>query len=321
MTIGLITPAPPTSRKGNRITAVRWSRLLRQLGHRVRIEQEYGGYPYDLLVALHARRSHGSAVRFRREQPGRPLLVALTGTDLYGDIRTSAEAQESLELADRLILLQALGAEELPRRLRGKVVVIHQSAVAPATAPTPSRDTFDLCVMGHLRPVKDPFRAAEAARLLPKSSRVRVMHIGGALSPEMETWARSEMATNPRYRWLGELPRWRALRVLARCRLLVLSSISEGGANVISEAVVTGVPVLSSRIPGSVGLLGPEYPGYFPVGDTRALARLLERAETEPAFLESLREPCRRLAPLFDPATERRSWECLLDDLRVGRGG
>ena len=59
---------------------------------------------------------------------------------------------------------------------------------------------------------------------------------------------------------------------------MVISSLSEGGANVISEAAVAGVPVLASRIDGNVGLLGADYPGYFPVGDTEALARLLRTA-------------------------------------------
>jgi putative glycosyltransferase (TIGR04348 family) len=312
MTIGLITPAPPSSLKGNRVTALRWARLLRELGHQVEVEQEYGGRPYDVLVALHARRSHASIARFHRERGDRPLLVALTGTDLYGDIRTSAEAQESLQLATRLILLQPMGALELPERLRAKAVVIYQSASAPRHPLPPRADAFEVCVMGHLRPVKDPFRAARAARLLPPTSRLRVLHVGGALSPEMETEARAEAAANPRYRWLGELPRGRALHVLVRCRLLVLTSLSEGGANVISEAIVAGVPILSSRIPGSIGLLGHDYPGYFPVGDTRALADLLQRAETDPAFIETLRAACEPLKPTFLPATERKQWECLL---------
>jgi glycosyltransferase involved in cell wall biosynthesis len=139
-------------------------------------------------------------------------------------------------------------------------------------------------VLGHLRPVKDPFRTAEAARLLPASSRIRVLHAGAALSPAMEHQARAEEAINSRYRWLEDLPRWKALRLLARSRLLVLTSLMEGGANTISEAIAAGVPVLASRIPGSVGLLGTQYPGYFPVGDTAALAALLTRAETDTKF-------------------------------------
>ena len=89
------------------------------------------------------------------------------------------------------------------------------------------------------------------------------------------------------YRWLGELSREKALRLLSRCRLLALTSEQEGGANVVSEALAASVPVLSSRIAGSVGLLGEDYPGYFPVGDTEALARLLGRAETDADFYQT----------------------------------
>src|SRR5439155_25069750 len=90
MKIRLITPAPAHSRKGNRVTALRWRKLLRQLGHQVLIEQRYEGGGCDLLVALHARRSYESAARFRREHPGLPLILALTGTDLYQHIRPSS---------------------------------------------------------------------------------------------------------------------------------------------------------------------------------------------------------------------------------------
>jgi putative glycosyltransferase (TIGR04348 family) len=315
MKILLVTPAPPGSRKGNRVTAERWAGLLAALGHDVAVEEEYRGQQCDVLVALHARRSHPSILRYRVQHPTAPLVVALTGTDLYGDIHTDPNAQQSLELATRLVVLQPLGVEELPRQLRGKARVIYQSVQPPRSADSPRPDVFEVCVMGHLRPVKDPFRTARAARLLSPSSRVQVLHLGGALGEDMVEMARGEMAANPRYRWLGELPQEEALRVLGRCRLLVLTSKSEGGANVISEAVAVGVPVLSSRIAGSVGLLGEDYPGYFPFGDTQALAELLERTESEPAYYDALKRRCERLRPLFEPARECRTWEALLAEL------
>jgi glycosyltransferase involved in cell wall biosynthesis len=143
-------------------------------------------------------------------------------------------------------------------------------------------------VLGHLREVKDPFRTALAARLLPATSRVRIVHVEKALSDDMVSRAQAEMAANPRYHWLGELPRWRALQILARSHLLVLSSLSEGGANVISEALAMRVPIVASHIPGSVGLLGEEYPADFPVRGTATLAHLLHQAETDAAFYEAL---------------------------------
>ena len=317
MTIHIVTPAPARSRAGNRVTARRWARILRGLGHRVVIEQEYKGGSCTVLVALHARRSFPSIDRFRRRHPESPILVALTGTDLYYEIRTSRSAQRSLELATLLIVLQPLGRAELAKHLAAKTRVILQSAVGVQKVVRPKPDDFEVCVVGHLRRVKDPFRAAMASRLLPSESRIRVLQIGGALSPHMSRRALSEAARNRRYTWLGELPQARTLELLARCRLLVLSSKSEGGANVISEALAASVPILSSRIPGSVGILGRDYPGYFPAGDTSRLAGLMRRAEKDPEFYRSLKGWCARLKRLVDPSRERRAWKNLLAELNT----
>jgi putative glycosyltransferase (TIGR04348 family) len=315
MRIFMACPAPAHSRKGNRVTALRWARILRQLGHRLTIGREYDGTPCDLCIALHARRSHHAVVAYRRRYPVQPLVVVLTGTDLYRDIRTSRQAQQSLELADRLIVLQPQGRAELPPRLRGKVRVIYQSAEPVRVHPVKHERFFQVCVLGHLRQEKDPFRAAMALRLLPVDARVRVIHAGQALVPALAVRARRLAAQDPRYRWIEEVPRWRARRILARSRLLILSSRMEGGANVVSEALVDGVPVLASRIPGSEGMLGESYPGFFPVGDTRALAQLLLRTVSEPDFYDRLKKWCHRLAPRFEPARERQAWQRLLREL------
>lgn len=318
MRIGILTPSSPVRQTGNRTTAQRWARFLRELGHRVCVRQEYGDEPYDLLIVLHARRNAAAVERFRQLHPERPVIVALTGTDLYNDLRGSAEAQRALDLATRLILLQAEGMAELPESARAKARVIYQSAEPPRGRPAPLARVFEVCVIANLRAVKDPLRAAWAARRLPPTSRLRITHIGAALEREWAEAARAEMACNPRYRWLGELPRWRTQRLLARSRLLVLSSCAEGGANVLSEAIAASVPILATRIPGSVGILGPDYPGYFPVGDTEALAALLWRAETDRAFLQALRASVRRVRPLCSPVRERRAWRALLQELCPG---
>lgn len=327
--IRIVTPAPPGSRYGNRVTAVRWARILRSVGHRVSIAQEYEGEPADLLIALHARRSYPAVRRFLREQPGRPVILALTGTDLYRDLPRNRRAQESLELATRIVTLQPMALRELKASWRAKTRVIYQSVAqaradakprkkpAPADTSNSPREhrIFDVCVVGHLRAVKDPFRAALAARRLPSESRIRILQMGGAMTRAMTRRARAEMRVNARYRWLGELAHRRVWRALSRSRLLVLSSKLEGGANILSEAIVAGVPVLASRIPGSVGILGMDYPGYFEVGDTTGLARLLLRAERNTGFLSRLKRRCRKLRRLFLPAREAAAWKHLLDEL------
>jgi putative glycosyltransferase (TIGR04348 family) len=320
--IGLVTPASARSRFGNRITAERWSSILRELGHRATVAESYGGEGYDLLVALHARRSHAAVRAFRRHRPGSPVVVALTGTDLYRDMRWSASARASVEMATRLVVLQPKAVDELDERARPRVRVIIQS-VSPPRAVLPAlrqgrrraTSTFDVCVVGHLRHVKDPFRAAMAARLLPAASRVRVVHLGSAMTEAMGRRALDEMDRNPRYVWLGEQPPAKVWRTLASSRVSVLSSRMEGGANAIGESIVARTPMIASRIAGNVGLLGDGYPAYFDVGDTSALAGLLDRAERDAAFLDDLDSRCTALAPCFDPARESAAWAALLDEI------
>ncbi len=317
MRICIVTPAPPGSRHGNRRTALRWAKLLRQLGHRVLIAQTYEDQPCDLLIALHAKRSFDSIRDFHRRHPQRPLIVALTGTDLYRDLRRSRRALLSLELATRLIVLQPKALDDVPPRFHAKTHVIYQSVEPPKKVfpPRPASRLFRVCVIGHLRDVKDPFRAAKAARLLPKTSRIEIVHLGAAMDERMAVGAEREMRANARYRWLGELSPERVWRILQHSDLCVHSSRLEGGANAVSEAIVAGVPVLASRIPGNVGLLGEGYPGYFEVGDTRGLAKLLWQAETDSNFLTRLNAWCNGQALNFSPQRERQSLADLLENL------
>ena len=316
MKISLITPAHKQSRSGNRTTAVRWARILKDLGHRVDIALDYDDAPADAMVALHAWRSASSIARFSELHPDRPLIVALTGTDIYRFIDSHKSVTlGSIALADRLVALHDLAGEAIPAKYRAKLHIVYQSALPLPRGRAPVSRHFDVCVIGHLRDEKDSMRTAYAARLLPESSKIRVSHLGRAHDQSWASKARAEMARNPRYRWRGEVPGWAVRRAFASTRLMVLSSKMEGGANVISEAVVAGVPVIASRIPGSVGLLGADYPGYYPVGDAIALARVLRRAEVDAGFLASLARACKARAPLFTPKREVAAWRKLLRSL------
>ncbi len=315
MRISLITPYLPAARNGNAHTAVRWHRFLGRAGHSVAMASEWEARPADLMIALHARRSHASIVRFAALQPERPLVLVLTGTDIYRDILSDAAAQESLRLAHLIVTLQEQGPLALPPALRLKARVVYQSSPRLAPARRPSRH-FDVCVVAHLRDEKDPFRAARAAALLPAASRVRIRHVGGALQPGMAEQARALAAAIPRWHWLGPLTHGETRRRIARSHLLVLSSHMEGGANVICEAVMAGTPVLASRIAGNIGMLGADYAGYFPAGDAAALAELMSRAETDATFYRLLAEQCAARALLFEPAREAAAVQALVEECR-----
>ena len=302
-----MTPAGPGTRSGNRHTALRWAAFLRNAGHRVSVSVEWSpDIPADAMLALHARRSHDAIKKFRESRPGGPLVLALTGTDVYRDIHKSAEARESLDVADRLIVLQPKAAEELPARLRRKARVVVQSA-STTLRHRPVKQGFRVCVIGHLRAEKDPLRMLAALKYL--SLPVEVVHLGAALDPALVP-----QTTDRRYRWLGSVPHARALKWLASSHAMVISSRMEGGANVVCEALRIGVPVLASRISGNVGLLGPGYGGYFPVEDERSLARLLARAATDRRFYRSLKKQIAKLRPSVAPQAEARALLAVMRD-------
>jgi putative glycosyltransferase (TIGR04348 family) len=311
-TLLIVHPAPGRSRSGNRVTALRWASHLRALGWHVALESTWSGRHCAALIVLHARQGHDSVRRYRARHPDRPCIVAGTGTDLYTDVPDQGEVAESLALASAVIVLQPLALEALPEAVRAKARVIHQSIPRPALRHRPRQDSFEVCLLAHLRPVKDPWLAARAARLLPPSSRLRIVHLGAASDSCAAEEAEREGSTNPRYVWLGDRPRSEALGMLARSRLLVSTSRHEGGANALTEAFAYEIPVLATAIPGSIGLLGADHPGLFPVGDERALAELFTRCESDPTFLAALRERSRALAWMTDPELERGAWRALL---------
>jgi putative glycosyltransferase (TIGR04348 family) len=320
MRIAIAVPPSAVPRSGNRHTAARWRSFLRSLGHRVRVDTEWDGGADDVLLALHAYKSYPSIARFAERRPGAPLVLALTGTDLYRDIRKHPEGKQALAMATRLIVLQEAGLDELSPALRRKARVVYQSSdVRLRRAPVKGR--FRIAVIGHLREEKDPFRAALALRHLDRAAPVEVLQIGGALDGAMKAECAVWERRDPRFRWLGSLSHQRAMRWLASSHVLVVSSVMEGGANVICEAARVGVPVLASRIPGNIGMLGRDYPGYFPLFDDKALARLIERCRTDASFYGRLRRKPLALAQERAPRAERAALKAVLQGLPAAKGG
>jgi len=284
------------------------------------VSENFGGEDSDLLIALHAGRSAGSIKQFKQAYPQRPVVVAITGTDLHVELKnpkTAKTIESSLSLAERIVMLEPEAAKLLRPSLRKKVDVIFQSALRVDPKPKSLKRFFEVTVIGHLREVKDPFQTANAVKLLPPESRVRVVHIGKALNKQMEKTANRETELNPRYRWIGRVTHHVAQQRLARCHLTVLTSRVEGAPSVISEAVVNDIPVLATRIDASVGLLGRDHPGLFEFGDTAKLAQLIEMAESDDRFYQRLIMAGRKAKTRFSPAAESKSWKRLLKKLAV----
>ena len=308
----IVTPGTKDANNGNWRTAARWARMLRAR-YKVIVQSEWRGEHADAMLALHARRSAGSIEHFHQANPGR-LAVVLTGTDLYRDLPQSGEATRSLEIADRLVVLQEDAMHVLPAAARSKATVIFQSA-PPIERRTRPRDRLECVAVGHLRAEKDPRTLFRAWSRLPRAAPIFMRHIGAPLDAELGAAAFEAMRRDKRYRYIGALSHGLTRAAIARAHVLVHPSIAEGGANVIVEAVMAGTAVIASGISGNVGMLGREYPGYFEAGDDSGLAHLLVQAYEDADYLSRLRAACAKRRPLFATAREQRSVRALVAGL------
>jgi putative glycosyltransferase (TIGR04348 family) len=296
------------------MTALRWQRFLEELGYSVGVTESWSGGDTSLLIALHAYRSHQSIVEFKKKYPNRHIVLILTGTDLYRDMENHGEVIQSMEMADQLITLQSSALDLIPASLRYKAQVIYQSVEIDINNSLTKED-FLVSIIGHLREEKDPFCIARSLPLLPADSKITVRHLGQAMNSEMKDLAKHFNATIDRYQWIGEVSHADALRMLSQSRLMVISSRMEGGAHVVSEAIALGIPVIASDIPGNRGLLGEDYPAYYPVANESALANLLYRSETMPTFYASLQKYIDLRKELIKPAREKQSIQELVSTL------
>ena len=317
-TVTISTPYLADANNGNWRTAHRWQTLLSR-DFKIDIQNEFsaknaGAVDPDLLVALHARRSAGIIRQFRNDNPDKPIIVVLTGTDLYKDLPDNTEALASLQIADALIVLQEDAIRHIPLQYRQKTHIVFQSA-KPLTPAIKIKGKLNCVAVGHLRAEKDPATILQSFTYLPAESPIHVLHIGAALDAALEAAARAKMAEDARYHWAGALSHGLTRAAIKRAHVLVHPSIMEGGANVIVEAIVSGTPVLASKMSGNVGMLGHAYPGYFPVGDASALAALLEKCLHDANFLLRLNIACQARAKLFLPATERDALKRILNSL------
>lgn len=313
--IDVVVPPLATGQSGNSVTGERYVRMFNDLGHESTLvaETRVGS---DLVVALNAYRT-AAAVK-AATAAGSLIVVVLTGTDIYRFLASDADVVlETLDQAHRLVGLNDRVGSELERRHRERLEIIPEGARRSAVVRRTSATEFSVVVVGHLRDEKDPRTVAAAVRDLPSQSRITVHHYGAPHSTDWAEWAQSEQRSNSRYRWHGEIPRSEMESIYAQAHVLVNSSMIEGGANAISEAVMADLPVLASNIPGNIGVLGESYPGYFDAGDPCSLSSSLLGLESDPQKLTELSSAVTDLQPRLTIDEETGRWNQLLAGLAV----
>lgn len=314
--IAIVTPTPATAGAGNRQNAWRWSRLLSPV-YRTHILAAWNGERADALIVLHAQRGAESIAAWRAARPDAPLALLMTGADLEAD----APAPRALEEADRLVLRSAGGLARLPARLRERTRVVPPSAQERARVARPRRYLRALMV-GHLRGETSPETFFKTARLLAEAGDILLDHIGAPLDADLAAAAHATAVACPGYRWLGALPHEETLRRIQRAHVLVRTGRRDDGERAMIEAVRLGTPVLAARADANLGLLGPDYAGYFRWGNATQLAAMLVQCRASmqrgAGLLATLEAQRAALAPRFDPAVERQALHALAGELLAG---
>ncbi|MFT6242232.1 MAG: glycosyltransferase involved in cell wall biosynthesis [Akkermansiaceae bacterium] len=313
MKVCVASPYPLTELKGNTVTTERIVELLCAGGIEARGSHLFDGEAADVLIALHAVKGAKAVFDYRAKFPEGRVVVLITGTDLYESLPAGSEVgHRALRESDRIVVVQEAAIARLPEEVRGKAVVIPASLDAIEIEAEPVSPPFAISVVGHPRPVKRPFLTIEAVAKHPAWAEVEVWQIGEALDEGSFREGQEWVKRDSRYRWFGGMVREEALRRCAQSSLTINSSILEGGANAVLEAMTMGVPVLASRIEGNVGMLGEDYPGYFEEGE---LGDVLEAIVEGRVDMQAWVELARARLPLFSRETESSSWLELLADL------
>jgi putative glycosyltransferase (TIGR04348 family) len=315
MNVLIVYPKTENTVTGNFCSACQYKDILSDLGHNVILTEKFEGQRAELLIAINAQKKNRDIVQFAESYPDSKIVVVLSGTDIYPE--PSESSFHSMQLAHSIIALQNKGVKQVPDEMKEKVHVIIQSVVngGLASGMESERKGFNVALVSNLRQVKDPFLAAKAAKMMPQESNLRILHAGFVLDPGFDEVARKESIENERYQWLGGLDPVETRKLISSCNLLTITSKHEGAGRVVGEAIVSGVPIISTCIDGVTGVLGGGYEGLFPVGDASALAALLQRAEMEEGFLDDLKKSCMSKAFNFAPSTEKASWNELLVNL------
>lgn len=299
---------PLSSPKGNSITAKRIASLLSSAGHTAEAINTDMPPEADVMIALHATKTLAASRRFKTQCPNGKLIIYLTGTDLYKDQPTNnPEFYEALNLADTLVISQPASLDSIPNCYKEKTHLVPASVMLPPEKHVSSPPSSSIALVGHLRPVKNPFLMNQALDQLTDLD-VHAYTLGAALEPNMITEVNLWQQKDHRFQWLDDVEHAEALSWMRQVDFTLNTSHSEGGSNAVTESIVLGTPVLASRIEGNVGLLGRDYLGYFEPGNSSELAKLINKALTDQNFSEQLTQQIKELQPRFATQKETEGW-------------
>jgi sugar transferase (PEP-CTERM/EpsH1 system associated) len=243
------------------------------------------------------------------------------GRDIHATARQTRMIRQLAKLVDRFVCVsdevaalsreQGIGGERLHTILNG--IDLGRFGTR---GPDPAGPVVTVARLSSEKDVANLVRASAIAALRVPELRVEVAG-GGPCRAELERLA-AELGVADRIAFLGEVGDVPA--VLARARMLVLPSRSEGIPLTVLEAMACGLPVLATRVGGLPEVVEDGTTGLLvPPADPAALAEAMAALWDDPDRRDRMgRAGRRRAADRFDVRRMVAQYESLY---REGAGG
>jgi glycosyltransferase involved in cell wall biosynthesis len=236
-----------------------------------------------------------------RRIPGR-LGTAIGMPDLIA--HNQHVQREMLNLVDRFVVLSNWARDVLIANGAppAKVALnrLGTRLTVPAVGARQSASPLTVAYIGRFDPIKGALDFARAIALVPRSAPIRFEFHGPVqFRSELVEVERLKASVGPEA-WVqfgGELDLEGLRAALRRIDVICCPSRTvEGGPTIALEARAAGVPVIGSDIPALSELIDdPENGRLYPVGDSRALADILQELAVQPVIVERWRS---RLPPV-----------------------
>jgi L-malate glycosyltransferase len=323
----LLAPTAPPRLTGNAVTVERISSLLAKAGVICRIvdlsatpagalAEIARNFQPDLIHAFHAYKAGPCGFALARDLAV-PLLITMTGTDIYGDLESADTREEVLQVLGASARITVFNTQARSVLFhcgidRRTVSVVHQSVSLPANAETDWRERLGIdreapvfLLLGGIRRIKDfSFALTALAESRKRFPTLRLLIAGPVIEPEefakIQTWCtgRSWVAL------LGEVPRREIRALFATGDVLINTSRSESESNAVLEAMSRGKIVIARDIPGNASLFGGDRRFLF--RDARELQDVIDHVLTDRRGWDRYgAQARRRITRSFSPAREQ----------------
>lgn len=209
-----------------------------------------------------------------------------------------------ISVSEPCVLYNTIDSEEIEARSK-----------QPLKDQTFSKGEYKLVAVGKLEPVKgfDCLLRVHQRLVLQDHLPVHLYLLGeGVERKRLEEWTAENKLQNA-VTFLGY--QTNPYQYMASCDLFVCSSHSEGFSTAATEALILGLPVVTTRVSGMEEMLGEDEYGMIVKNEEEALYQGIKKLLEEPELLAQYRRKAKERGGIFSTAQTVRATEAMLKSL------